>query len=183
GAKEVKVRTGISLVSTDQARLNLEKEMTEPFGWDFEEIVQHQKNTWNTLLGRIEIQTPDYLQKIKFYTNFYRALSPRNTWSDVNGKWIDMDEKEQQTDPTRPMYGSDGYWGWQWNLVQFYNLIMPEYSSNWIHSFLEMYDKGGWLTRGNPGIEYFKVMPGQPEIPLMVAAYQQGIKDYDADKM
>ncbi|MCG2462843.1 GH92 family glycosyl hydrolase [Flavobacteriaceae bacterium F89] len=183
GIKQVRVRTGISLISTDQARLNLEKEMTGPFGWDFEEIVQHQKNIWNTLLGRIEIQTPDYLQKVKFYTNFYRALSPRNTWNDVNGKWMDMDEKVQQADPARTIYGSDGYWGWQWNLVQFYNLIMPEYSSNWVNTYLEMYDKGRWLPRGNPGIEYFKVMPGQPEIPLMVAAYQHGIRDYDVNKM
>lgn len=183
GTKEVKVRTGISLVSTDQARLNLEEEMAKPFGWNFESIVQNQKNTWNELLGRIEIETPDYLQKVKFYTNFYRALSPRNTWSDVNGKWLDMDEKVRQTDPSKPIYGSDAFWGTHWNLVQFYNLIMPEYSSNWIHTFMEMYDKGGWLPRGNPGMEYVKVMPGEAAIPLMVSAYQHGIRDYDAHKM
>jgi predicted alpha-1,2-mannosidase len=183
GTKEVKARTGISLVSTEQARLNLEKEMVEPFGWDFEAIVQNQKDVWNKLLGRVEIETDDHLQKVKFYSNFYRALSPRNTWSDVNGKWVDMNEEVQQTDPSRPIYGSDGYWGWFWNLVQFYNLIMPEYSSNWINSYLEMYDKGGWLPIGNPGMEYFRVMIGQPEIPLIVAAYQHGIRDFDVEKM
>jgi predicted alpha-1,2-mannosidase len=183
GTKEVKIRTGISLISTDQARLNLQKEITEPFDWNFEAIVQHQVNTWNKLLSRVEIETDDHLQKVKFYSNFYRALSPRTTWSDVNGKWMDMNEKVQQTDLSKPVYGSDGYWGWQWNLVQFYNLIMPEYSSNWIHSYLEMYDKGGWLPIGNPGMEYFRVMVGQPEIPLIVSAYQHGIRDFDIDKM
>jgi len=183
GTQQVKIRTGISLVSVEQARLNLTEEMVESFQWNFEAIVQHQKDTWNQLLGKVEIETPDYLQKVKFYTNFYRALSPRNTWSDVNGKWVDMDEQIQQTDPARPVYGSDGYWGWHWNLVPFYNLIMPEYASNWIHTFLEMYDKGGWLPRGNPGMEYIKVMPGESEIPLMVAAYQHGIRDYDTTKL
>ena len=183
GTKEVKIRTGISLINIDQARINLQEEMVRPFGWDFEAIVQNQKNTWNQLLGKVEIETTDYLQKVKFYSNFYRALSPRNTWSDVNGKWLDMNEDIQQTDLSKPIYGSDGYWGTHWNLVQFYNLLMPEYSSNWINSFLEMYDKGGWLPRGNPGMEYFAVMPGEPAIPLMVSAYQHGIRDYDTHKM
>lgn len=183
GTEEVKIRTGISLVSIEQARLNLEEEMAKPFGWDFEAVVANQKKAWNTLLSRVEIETDDYLQKKKFYTNMYRALSPRNTWSDVNGKWVDMDEKVQQADPSRPLYGSDGYWGWQWNLVQFYNLIAPEISSNWINTYLQMYDQGGWLPIGNPGLEYFRVMVGQPEIPLIVSAYQQGIRDFDIDKM
>ncbi len=183
GTSEVKVRTGISLVSTEQARLNLNEEMVKPFGWDFEGVVANQKEAWNEQLGRVKIETNDYLQKVKFYTNMYRALSPRNTWNDVNGKWIDMNEKVQQADPSKPIYGSDGYWGWHWNLVQFYNLIAPEISSNWVNTFLEMYDKGGWLPIGNPGMEYFRVMIGQPEIPLIVSAYQMGIRDFDAAKM
>ena len=183
GTKTVTIRTGISLVSTSQARLNLEKEIVEPFGWDFEKVVKNQKNTWNNIFSRVEIETDDCLQKVKFYTNFYRALSPRNTWSDVNGKWVDMNENIQQTDPSKPIYGSDGFWGWHWNLVQLYNLVMPEYSSNWINTFLEMYDKGGWLPIGNPGMEYFRVMIGQPAIPLIVSAYQHGIRDFDVEKM
>ncbi|TQO38439.1 putative alpha-1,2-mannosidase [Arenibacter algicola] len=183
GAKEIKIRTGISLVSTEQARMNLEEEMVQPFGWDFEAVVENQKKAWDDILGRVEIVTTDYLQKVKFYSNFYRAVSPRTTWSDVNGQWVDMDEKVQQTHPDRPIYGSDAFWGTHWNLVQFYNLIMPEYASNWINTFIELYDKGGWLPRGNPGMEYVTVMPGEAAIPLMVSAYQHGIRDYDTHKM
>jgi len=180
---QVQVRTGISFVSIEQARLNLTEEIVKPFDWNFEAVVANQKKVWNELLGKVEIETDDEQQKMKFYTNMYRSTSPRTTWSDVNGKWVDMNENIQQTDPDKPIYSSDGYWGTHWNLVQFYNLIMPEYSSNWVNSFLEMYDKGGWLPIGNPGMEYFRVMPGQPEIPLMVAAYQHGIRDFDVDKM
>ncbi|UNY99607.1 GH92 family glycosyl hydrolase [Zhouia spongiae] len=181
--KEVLVRTGISLVSTEQARLNLNKEMAEPFGWDFEKIVVNQKNAWDNIFNRVEIETTDYLQKEKFYTNMYRAVCGRNTWSDVNGKWVDMNEQVQTSNPDKPLFGSDGYWGWQWNLVPFYNLILPEFSSNWINTYLEMYDKGGWLPIGNPGMEYYQVMVGQPAIPLIVSAYQHGISDFDKDKM
>ena len=183
GTGEVKVRTGISLVSIDQARLNLTEEIVKSFDWNFEAVVENQKSVWNKLLGTVEIETNDRLLKEKFYSNMYRALCPRNTWSDVNGKWVDMNEEVQETNPSKSMYGSDGYWGWHWNLVSFYNLLYPEISSNWLHTFAEMYNKGGWLPIGNPGLEYVRVMVGQPAIPLIVSAYQHGIRDFDVKKM
>src|SRR5690606_6472998 len=38
----VTVRSGISLVSIENARLNLTTELSGPFGWDFEAVRQHQ---------------------------------------------------------------------------------------------------------------------------------------------
>lgn len=183
GTKELKVRTGISFVSIEQARLNLTEEIVRPYGWDFDAIVAAQQDVWEKILGRVEIETDDYLQKVKFYTNMYRALSGRCTWSDVNGKWVDMNEEIQQTDPEKALYSSDGYWGTHWNLVQFNNLLAPDVASNWIHTFAEMYDKGGWLPIGNPGLEYFRVMVGQPAVPAIVSAWQMGIRDFDSQKM
>lgn len=176
----VTVRTGISLVSVENARLNLNEEIGRPFGWDFDAIVAHQKEVWNELFGRIQIQTDDYLVKKKFYTNLYRSISPRNTWNDVNGEWVDMDEKIQKISRQgRHIYGSDAYWGMHWDLNPFYNLFYPEFMSNWIHTFEEMYRIGGWLPVGNPGMEYFRVMVGSPAVPMIVSAYQHGIRDFD----
>lgn len=84
------VRTGISLVSIDNARLNLEEEIARPFGWNFDKVVTNQQDTWETLFQRVSITTDNYLLKQKFYTNLYRSISPRTIWNDVNGEWIDM---------------------------------------------------------------------------------------------
>jgi predicted alpha-1,2-mannosidase len=178
----VQARSGISLVSTGNAALNLETEISTPFGWDFEAVVENQKEVWNGYLSRISITSDNRLEKVKFYTNFYRSLC-RNTWSDVNGEWIAADETLQKLEnPEHLALGCDAFWNTFWNLNQLWNLATPEWSSKWVNSQLAMYDVNGWLAKGPAGMEYIPVMVAEHEIPLIVAAYQMGIRDFDAGK-
>ncbi len=62
----VQVRTGISLVSVKNAWLNLEKEISRPFNWDFEAVVQNQKDVWNDIFNRVAITSNDRQEKIRF---------------------------------------------------------------------------------------------------------------------
>ncbi len=62
--EKVLVRTGISLVSVANARLNLEQELARPFGWDFAAVVQNQRRAWNEMFNRVEIETPDAREKV-----------------------------------------------------------------------------------------------------------------------
>jgi len=180
--ERILLKTGISLVSIDQARLNLETEM-KPFGWDFDACRAAARATWNELLGRVEVEGGREVDRLKFYTNMYRAYCARTTWSDVNGKYTDMHEKVQQLpDPDSPVYGCDAFWNTFWNLNQLWNLVTPDVSEKWVRSLLEIYDKGGWLAKGPTGIEYSSIMVASHEIPLMVAAYQHGIRGYDVKK-
>ncbi|GHV31124.1 hypothetical protein FACS1894177_04990 [Bacteroidia bacterium] len=178
----VQVRTGISLVSIENAAENLEKEITLPFGWNYEAVVENQKAVWNELFSRVQIATNNRMEKVRFYTNMYRALS-RNTWSDVNGEWIAADQSKQQfSNPEHRALGCDAFWNTFWNLNQFWNLVTPEWSSKWVNSQLAMYDVNGWLAKGPAGMKYIPVMVAEHEIPLIVGAYQMGIRDFDADK-
>ena len=178
----IQVRTGISLVSVANASENLQKEISDKFGWDFEAVVQNQKNVWNGILNRLDIRTNDRMEKVRFYTNVYRALC-RNLWSDVNGEWMSPDEKVRKfTNPDHVALGCDAFWNTFWNLNQFWNLVTPEWSSKWVNSQLALYDANGWLAKGPAGMEYIPVMVAEHEIPLMVSAYQMGIRDYDAEK-
>ena len=45
-----------------------------------------------------------------------------------------------------------------------------------------MYDANGWLAKGPAGMNYIPVMVAEHEIPLIVAAYQMGIRDFDTHK-
>lgn len=65
----VQVRSGISMVSVDNASENLLKEVSEPFGWDFEAVKQNQIDTWNELFDRITVKTDNRLEKVRFYNN------------------------------------------------------------------------------------------------------------------
>lgn len=179
----VQVRSSISYVDIEGARRNLEEEIVQPFGWDFEAVRQYNKEAWNAILERVRVSSNDRREKIRFYTNLYRSYC-RNMFSDVDGRWVDATEIVQQfDDPDAVALGCDAFWNTFWNLNQLWNLVTPEWSSRWVKSQLGMYDANGWLAKGPAGMEYVPVMVAEHEIPLLVSAYQMGIRDYDTEKM
>ncbi len=178
----VLMKTAISYVSTEQARLNLDAEMGK-FNWDFDVAHQSARDIWNNLLGKIRVEGGTEQDKMKFYTNMYHSYTARTIYSDANGKYMDMCEKEQQlADPQSPVMGCDAFWMTFWNLNQLWGLVTPEVNEKWVKSLLEIYDKGGWLSNGPAGIEYSAIMVAEHEIPLIVGAWQKGIRNFDAGK-
>ena len=178
----VQTRAGISMVSVANASENLQKEITDRFGWDFDAVVQNQKQVWNEVFNRVAITTDNRIEKVRFYSNMYRALC-RNLFSDVNGEWMSPDEKVRRFDrPEHVALGCDAFWNTFWNLNPFWNLVTPEWTSKWVNSQLAMYDSNGWLAKGPAGMEYIPVMVAEHEIPLIVSAYQMGIRDFDTKK-
>lgn len=181
--EQLMAQSSFSLVSIDQARLNLQKEIIEPFGWNFDAVRKNARDTWNNLLKVIEIETKDETDKKKFYTNLYRCYVGRTILSDVNGQYVDMYEKVQQLkDTSFPMLSGDAFWNTFWNLNQLWTLATPDIANKWVQSQLEIYDKGGWLNKGPAGLEYSGIMVASHEIPLIVSAYQKGIRNYDVNK-
>ena len=180
--EEIVVKVGLSLVSIDQARLNLKKE-TQKYGFDFDAIRETNYSTWNDLLSLIEVEGGDETNKIKFYTNFYRSYAARSILSDVNGKYVDMCEQVRHLDdPDSPVYGCDAFWNTFWNLNQLWALVTPDIANQWVKSLLEMYDKGGWLPKGPTGFEYSSIMVASHEVALINSVFQKGIRNYDVDQ-
>ena len=180
----IQLRTGISYVSIANARENLEHEVKKPFGWNFEAVRNAHQKTWDDLFMRLNITSSDKREKTRFYNNMYRSLCSRNIFSDVNGEWLDANEKLQKMeDPSSPALGCDAFWNTFWNLNQFWNLATPEWSNRWVKSQLAMYNANGWLAKGPAGMEYIPVMVAEHEVPLIVGAYQMGIRDYDIEKV
>ncbi len=180
--EEVLLKTGISFVSIEQARLNLEIESNEPFAWDFEACKSFGAEVWNNLLSNIKVDGNE-ADKRKFYTNLYRTYTARADFSDVNGMYRDMYEKVQVLDnPDNGIYGCDALWTTFWNINQLWNIISPDLTNKWVNSMLEIYDRGGWLPKGPTGIEYSGIMVASHEIPFIVAAYQHGIRNFDIEK-
>jgi predicted alpha-1,2-mannosidase len=179
---EVLIKTGISYVSTAQARLNMVTEM-DGFGWDFDAVQRHARDTWNRLLGKIRVEGGSETDRLKFYTNMYRSYCSRSIFSDVNGKYVDMCEEVRQLEnPEAPIYGCDAFWGSFWNLNQHWSLVIPDITEQWVNGLLEIYDKGGWLPDAPGGLEYSSIMVAAHQIPFIVNAWQKGIRGFDAEK-
>jgi predicted alpha-1,2-mannosidase len=177
----IMVKSGISLVSIDQARLNLQTEM-DGFKWDFAAAVSNARNTWNSLLGKIKVEGGSEVNKTKFYTNLYRSYASKQTWSDVNGKYIDPCEKERQLSKGQVMYGGDSFWNSFWNLNSVWSLITPDIMKKYVETQLELFTNHGWTSVGPTGLEYTGVMEVSHESALIVGAYQKGIRNFDVNK-
>jgi len=176
------LKTGISYVSEDQAKLNMETEL-DPFGWDFDKVHENARNTWNDLLSKISIEGGSEAERTKFYTGYYRSYTARAIYNDVDGKYADMCENiVQLKNPDDPIYGCDAFWNTFWNLNQLWSLVNPDIASKWAKSQLEIYDRGGWLEKGPGGIEYSSIMVASHEIAVITNPWQKGIRDYDIEK-
>lgn len=179
--EEILVRSGVSLVDMQGARNNLEKELAEPFEFDFEKVVANQRTVWNDYLGRIEIETDDYLQKKKFYTNLYRAIAAKATWSDYDGRYRDEMERIRQLPAPEDAIVSGEYWNTFWDNQQLFNLVAPEISSTWARSSIELYKNSGWFNTDPAGVEHTGVMVAMHAVSQVMGAWQSGIRDFDLE--
>lgn len=171
----IQVQSGLSLVSAEGARENLKQEL-DPYNWNFDKCAADARNEWNNLLSKIQIEGGSETDRIKFYTNLYRAYTGKQTWNDADGKYRDACENVQQLQSGQKMYGGDAFWNSYWNLNGLWSIITPEIIDNWVTTQLEMYKHTGWTGKGPAGIEYSGIMEGSHETALMVAAFQKGIR-------
>ena len=93
--KTVRLRIGISGVSTENAKQNLEQEISH---WDFNRLKQQAENAWNNELGKIEIKGGTHDQQVAFYTALYHTMIAPNIYTDVNGEYRGTDLNVHKAD-------------------------------------------------------------------------------------
>lgn len=187
-AQTIQMKVGISYVSIDQARLNIEAELPH---WDFDKTAREAKEDWNNWLGRIKVEGGTEKEQSRFYTDLWHALQGRRIISDASGTYCDMTGDEPRIGqiplneagkPKFNHYNSDSFWGAQWTINTLWHLVYPEVSEGFVNSMLMMYDDGGLIPRGPSGGNYTYVMTGASSTPFIVSAYMKGIRGFDIDK-
>ena len=180
------MKVGISYVSEEQARINLEKELAH---WNFDRVKEDAFAEWNRELGKITVEGGSEEEKIKFYTDLWHSLLGRHTFSDFNGKYIDNTGEEpvvrqvplDNGTPTRNTYNSDAFWGSEFNLNILWSIAYPKVMSEVVSTLVDYYTNGGMIARGPSGGNYTYVMVGDQATPLIAAAYNKGIRDFDIE--
>ncbi len=179
------IKAGLSYTSVKNARLNLE---TEASKLNFDEAKEKTHKKWNSYLGRIRVEGKVTTDKVKFYTGLYHALLGRGLANDVNGAYPKNDGSighiplDKANKPLHNFYNTDAVWGAQWNLIQLWALVYPEYLSDFVKSQLLVYQDAGWLGDGLANSRYVSGV-GTNQVPLaIVAAYMCGIRDFDIQK-
>lgn len=171
----IEVQVGVSFVSAENARKNLDKEQP---GFDFDNVRNNARCAWNDVLSRITIEggTPD--QRAVFYTGLYHALMHPNILNDVNGEYPAMENgKTLKTSGTR--YTVFSLWDTYRNVHQLLTLLYPEKQSEMIRSMVEMYRENGWLPKWELYGRETMTMEGDPAIPVIVDSWMKGLRDFD----
>ena len=174
---EVIVKVGISYVSMENARKNLDAEVGTS---TFDEVRTKAKSEWNETLGRIRVEGGTEEERTIFYTALYHALLHPNIISDVNGEYPAMESGAVGV-ADYERYTVFSLWDTYRNLHQLMTLAYPDEQTDMIRSMVGMAKEWGWLPRWELyGRETF-TMEGDPAIPVIVDSYLKGLRDFDID--
>lgn len=88
--EQVMMKVGISYVSEEGAKLNLDTEIPS---FDFEKCVKSAKDKWNEALSEIKIKTSDASKRTIFYTAMYHSMFFPSLFNDVNKDYRGADGK------------------------------------------------------------------------------------------
>lgn len=175
--EQVILKAGISFVSIEGARLNLEKEIPD---WDFDLVRNQAFNDWNKNLQKIAVAGGTEDERTVFYTALYHTMIDPRTFEDVNDKYIGGDNLPHSSDgfTKRTIFS-----GWDVFRSQFplQTLINPEVVNDMIQSLITLAEQSGkgYFERWELMNAFSACMIGNPAISVLADAYAKGIRDYD----
>lgn len=177
--KVLKAKVGISGVSTEGAKLNANTEIKD---WNFDKIRNDSRSAWNKELSKIEIKGGTKDQQTAFYTALYHTSLVPNIYQDADGQYRGTDLKIHKATNTTN-YSVFSLWDTYRAYHPLMTIINQKRTFDWISTFLFQYKYGGmlpvWELSGN---ETF-CMIGYHSVPVIVDAWQKGIRGFDANLM
>ncbi len=175
--ESVELVIGISFVSLENARENLEAEVGEK---SFDEVRSDTRDSWDSWLSRIDIQTTDPEIKTVFYTSLYHAMIMPTNFTDVNGEYLGFNGQICTAEGFT--YRTDmSLWDSFRTEHPLLNLIAPEIETDCLNSLVSMAEIGGSLPRWPSGGGYSGSMFGTPADMVIAESYLKGITDFDVE--
>ncbi len=173
----VEVQIGVSFVSTENARQNLDAEQN---GFNFDKVKASVEQKWENELSKIKVKGGSDDQKAVFYTAMYHARIHPNVLNDVNGEYPAMEsDAVLKTDYNR--YTVFSLWDTYRNTHQLLTLLEPKLQLDMVRSMIDMYKEGGWLPRWELYSRETLTMEGDPAIPVIVDSWMKGLTDFDVE--
>jgi predicted alpha-1,2-mannosidase len=177
-SEQILVKVGISAVSIEGARKNLEAEIE---GWDFEGTKEEAGTIWEAALDKIAVTGKNREHKTIFYTALYHSMLCPNLFMDVDGSYRGADQKNYRVDHF-VNYTMFSLWDTFRAVHPLLTIIDPKKSVDFIQSLLAHYRNGGMLPKWELAGNETGAKIGYPAAPVIVDAYMKGIRDFDAQK-
>lgn len=176
----LQLKVGISFVSEEGARANLEKEIPS---FNFLGVASQAKRTWSALLDRVAVEGGTEDQRKIFYTGVYHSFLSPTLFSDEDGEYIGFDGKVHTVlGKQKAQYANFSDWDTYRNTVQLQSLFEPERESDMMQSLVNDAEQSGWLPKWEAANDVTYVMGGDSPAVLPSQAYAFGARDFDTAK-
>ena len=176
----MKIRYGISFISSEQARKNLYREIE---GYNVDSVAQIGRNIWNEKLNKISVQGNDEDQKTVFYTSIYRVCE-RPVCISEDGYYYSGFDKKVHNDNGVPFYTDDWFWD-TFRAAHPLRVIMdPAVEQDMLSSYIRMAEE-----RDNYWMPTFPVVTGDNHsmnsnhgVATFIDAYNKGLRNFNLSK-
>ena len=177
--EQVNMRIASSFISEEQALENLKE-----LGSDsFDEVKARGRNTWNDVLGRIEVKSDDIDHLRTFYSCLYRSvLFPRSFYEkNAKGEIVHYSPYNGEVLPGY-MFTDTGFWDTFRCLFPLLNVMYPSMNEKMQAGLVNAYKESGFLPEwASPG--HRGCMVGNNSASIVADAYLCGLKNYDAETL
>ncbi|MCD8267637.1 MAG: GH92 family glycosyl hydrolase [Parabacteroides sp.] len=178
--KKLGIRYGISFISEEQAKKNLEREIA---AYDVDVVAKIARNDWNDALGKIQTQGGTNDDKTVFYTSLYRCYE-RPVCLSEDGRYYSAFDGKIHEDGGRPFYTDDWIWDTYRATHPLRILIDDEKESNIINSFLLMAEQMGndWMPTFPEVTGDSRRMNSNHAVATVIDAWKKGLRGFDLEK-
>jgi predicted alpha-1,2-mannosidase len=165
--KPVLMKIGISFVSVEQARKNLDTEIP---GFDFAATQAATVAKWNKALGTVDIKGTTPEQRQIFYTALYHTMMQPTDRTGENPLWTSNE----------PFY--DDYYA-IWDIFRtsgpLLTLIAPQRETDIVRALVDLYRNEGWLPDARSGNYNGRTQGGSNAEFMLTDAYVKDLKGID----
>lgn len=174
------MRYGVSYISHEQARKNLQREIVS---FESRPLEKRGRAIWNEALGKIKITAESENEARLFYTSLYRTYERMINISE-DGYYYSGVDKQVHPDHGSPYYTDDWIWDTYRATHPLRLLIDPVKELQMIRSFLRMSDEdsNGWLATFPEITGDSRRMNSNHGVAVLADAYAKGLNDFDLGK-
>jgi len=165
------VKVGMSFISVDQARANLNAEIP---GWNFGSVQEKLRKDWNQKLNAVSISGGSKSQKTQFYTAMYHALLYPRVFSEQGRYYSAFDDKVH----SGVAYTAFSLWDTFRAQNSFLTIFCPERINDMVQALLNDYREGGWMPKW-PNPSYTGIMISTHADSVVAEAINKGFNGFD----
>jgi len=177
--KQVNIRYGISFISVEQAKKNLEREINS---YSVAEVSAKGRKIWNNVLSKIAVDGDCEDDKVLFYTSLYRTYERMINLSE-DGKYYSGVDNSIHEDEGIPFYNDDWIWDTYRATHPLRILIEADIERDMIVSHIRMaqQSKEGWMPTFPEVTGDSHRMNGNHGVALVWDAYVKGLRGFDLE--